>query len=71
MIYHQVKDPVRYQTVFYKQIGLKKHETGDSSGMENDWSSPEIGYIYTFGSMAGFLFNWITPVSNREVFTRA
>lgn len=51
MIYHQVKDPVRYQTVFYKQIGLKKHETGDGSGMENDWSSPEIGYIYTFGSM--------------------
>ena len=33
MIYHQVKDPVRYQTVFYKQIGLKKHETGDGSGM--------------------------------------
>lgn len=51
MIYHQVKDPVSYQTVFYKQIGLKKHETGDGSGMENDWSSPEIGYIYTFGSM--------------------
>ena len=51
MIYYQVKDPVSYQMVFYKQIGLKKHETGDGSGMENDWSSPEIGYIYTFGSM--------------------
>ena len=51
MIYYQVKDPVSYQMVFYKQIGLKKHEDRNTSEMENDWASPEIGYIYTFGSM--------------------
>ena len=26
MIYHQAKDPTAYQTIFYRQIGLKKQE---------------------------------------------
>lgn len=47
MIYHQAKDPTAYQTIFYRQIGLKKQEepSGDS------WKDDEVGYIYTFGTM--------------------
>lgn len=47
MIYHQAKDPTAYQTIFYRQIGLKKQE--EETG--NSWRDDEGGYIYTFGTM--------------------
>ena len=47
MIYHQAKDPTAYQTIFYRQIGLKKQE--EETG--NSWRNDEGGYIYTFGTM--------------------
>ena len=47
MIYHQAKDPNAYQTIFYRQIGLKKQE--EETG--NSWRNDEGGYIYTFGTM--------------------
>ena len=47
MIYHQAKDPTAYQTICYRQIGLKKQE--EETG--NSWRDDEGGYIYTFGTM--------------------
>ena len=41
MIYHQAKDPDSYQTIFYKQIGLKRRS---ASLPENDWANDCLLY---------------------------
>ena len=53
MIYHQAKDPDSYQTIFYKQIGLKRQS---ASLPENDWANDQIGSIYTYGRMDSIQF---------------
>lgn len=53
MIYHQAKDPDSYQTIFYKQIGLKRRS---ASLPENDWANDQIGSIYTYGRMDSIQF---------------
>ena len=59
MIYHQAKDPDSYQTIFYKQIGLKRRS---ASLPENDWANDQIGSIYTYGRMDSIqLESVITP----------
>lgn len=49
MIYHQAKDPDSYQTIFYKQIGLKRRS---ASLPENDWAND----LYTYGRMDSIQF---------------
>ena len=53
MIYRQAKDPNSYQTIFYKQIGLKQKY---STSPENDWSDETVGSIYTYGTMDAIQF---------------
>lgn len=53
MTYYQARDPDSYQTIFYKQIGLKKVPT---SGLENRWEEKNVGYICTCGRMDSIQF---------------
>ena len=77
-ISHQVKTPV--SNLKMATDTLLSWEKVKFSGQSTDTAIFFFSAAYTIPLMAcatvskrqtGFLFNWITPVSNREVFTRA
>lgn len=59
MIYHQAKDPDSYQTIFYKQIGLKRRS---ASLPENDWATIKLALSIPMVAWTPFsLESVITP----------